>query len=58
MNDYVKNELWKLEVNNHILIDYVAQYVDNELTRCLLLQNLNLQGMIINNLQVEVLKNE
>ena len=58
MNDYVKNELWKLEVTNNILKDYVVQYVDNELTRCLLIQNLNLQGSIINNIQVEVLKND
>lgn len=58
MNDYVKNELFKLEVTNNILKDYVVQYVDNELTRCLLIQNLNLQGMIINNIQVEVLKND
>lgn len=58
MNDYVKDELWKLEVTNNILKDYVVQYVDNELTRCLLMQNLILQGRIINNVQVEVLKHE
>ncbi|QYC53104.1 hypothetical protein [Clostridium phage CPQ3] len=58
MDEYVKDELWKLEVTNNILKDYVVQYVDNELTRCLLIQNLNLQGRIISNLQVEVLKHE
>lgn len=56
MSDYIKDEIWKLEVTNKLLKDYVIQYIENELTRCLLIQNLNLQGRILNNIK-EVLDN-
>ncbi len=58
MSKHIKDELYKLEVTNNMLKECVIQYVDNELIRKLLIQNLSLQGRIINNVQAEVMKNE
>ena len=57
MNEYIKDELWKVEVTNNALKDLVIEKVDNGMLRCVLIQNLNLQSRIINNVK-EVLDNE
>lgn len=56
MNEFIKDELWKVEVINNSLKDLVIEKVYNEMLRSILIQNLNLQSRIINNVK-EVLDN-